>query len=227
MLTAPEIVRSLGGAWALFLGRREGLERLDRSLAGFWRSFLVIILILPINAVSMFAASRLDNATETFDQLFWGGLPVLLVDWIAFPVLLAGAAGALGVKRTYVDYVVARNWAAPLASVLLAVPLVFQGAGFHSHGRCRDPLARGDGCGPAIPFHDHSLRARHGRSRLDRTRCGGSAAVALPGDGAVLSGVAGPASPVGATLFGAVTIPAASLFTKRVNPPGVTNGRNR
>lgn len=129
MLTPEEIARSLGGAWQLFLGRPEGLQRLDRSLGGFWRSFLVIFLILPVNAVAMLAASRLEIATETFDELFWGGLPVLFVDWIAFPVLLALAAGPLEVKRTYVDYVVARNWASPIAASLLAIPLVLQGGG--------------------------------------------------------------------------------------------------
>jgi len=129
MLTPSEIARSLGGAWQLFLARPDGLQRLDRSLGGFWRSFLVILLILPINAVSMLAASRLEITDGTFDQLFWGGLPILFLDWISFPVLLALAAGPLGVKRTYVDYVVARNWASPLASALLAVPLVLQGGG--------------------------------------------------------------------------------------------------
>jgi len=129
MLTPAEISRSLAGAWQLFLGRADGLQRLDRSIDGFWRSFLVILLILPINAVSMLAASRLEQANRTFEQLFWGGLPVLALDWIAFPVLLALAAGPLGVKRTYVDYVVARNWASPLAAAILAVPLVLQGAG--------------------------------------------------------------------------------------------------
>jgi hypothetical protein len=134
MLTVTEIVRSLGGAWELFLGRAEGLTRLDRSLGGFWRSFLVILLILPINAVSMLAVSRVGTTGETFDQLFWGGLPVLFLDWVAFPALLAAVAGPLGVKRTYVDYVVARNWASPLAAALLAVPLLLQGAGFLPSG---------------------------------------------------------------------------------------------
>jgi hypothetical protein len=130
VLTPAQIARSLGGAFDLFLGRAEGLQRLDRSIDGFWRSFLVILLILPINAVSMLAASRLEGTAETFGQLFWGGLPVLALDWITFPILLAAAAGPLGVQRTYVDYVVARNWASPIAAGLLAVPLVLQGAGF-------------------------------------------------------------------------------------------------
>lgn len=130
MLSPAEISRSLGGAWQLFLGRPEGLRGLDRSIDGFWRSFLVILLILPVNAVSMLAASRLETASETFGQLFWGGLPVLALDWVAFPILLALAAGPLGVKRTYVDYVVARNWASPIAAALLSVPLILQGAGF-------------------------------------------------------------------------------------------------
>jgi len=130
VLSVSEISRSLTGAWLLFLGRPDGLQALDRSLSGFWRSFLVVILILPINAVTMFGVSRSEGATETFDALFWGNLPVLFLDWVAFPAVLAAAAGPLDVKRTYVSYVVARNWATPLAATILAIPLILQGAGW-------------------------------------------------------------------------------------------------
>jgi hypothetical protein len=129
VLTVGEIRRSLGGAWGLFLGRADGMEALDRSVDGFWRSFLVILLILPINAVSMLAASR-AGASDGFDELFWGGLPVLALDWVAFPIVLAAFAGPLEIRRTYTSYVVARNWASPLAASILAVPLVLQGAGW-------------------------------------------------------------------------------------------------
>ncbi|XWN31730.1 MAG: hypothetical protein ROR55_01015 [Devosia sp.] len=131
MFTVGEIKRSLWGAWQLFLGRPEGLAALDRSLSGFWRSFGVIIFLLPINAVATLAITRAGATDgETFNELFFDGLPVLMVDWVAFPLLLAAAAGPLGIKGNYVSYVVARNWAAPIAAAILMVPFLLQGAGW-------------------------------------------------------------------------------------------------
>ncbi|MBJ3775374.1 hypothetical protein [Acuticoccus mangrovi] len=130
MLSTAEITGSLRGAWQLFCNRPDGLRALDRSVTGFWRSFRVIVLLLPINAITMLAVSRMGRGTESFGDLFLGGLPVLLLDWIAFPVVMAVAAGSLGVKATYVSYVVARNWAAPISSAILAIPFILQGAGW-------------------------------------------------------------------------------------------------
>lgn len=130
MLTSAEIARSLNGAWLLFRGRNEGLLALDRTVDGFWRSFAVILLLLPLNAVTMFAISRAEGARETFQAMFVSGLPLLLLDWIAFPVVLALAAAPLGIKRTYASYVVARNWAAPLMAAIMMIPFVLRGAGW-------------------------------------------------------------------------------------------------
>ncbi|MCF3932260.1 hypothetical protein L1787_02370 [Acuticoccus sp. M5D2P5] len=130
MLTVSEIVRSLNGAWLLFLGRREGLDLLDRSAEGFWRSFAVILLLLPLNAVTILAVARSQGVDKPFNEMFLEGLPVLALDWVAFPIVLAFAAGMLGVKRTYTSYIVARNWMAPVAAAILAIPVILQGAGW-------------------------------------------------------------------------------------------------
>ena len=124
-----EITRSLGGAWQLFRGRPEGLLALDRTLGGFWRSFAVIALVVPLNAVTVLSIAR-ANGEGDFRSLFGDGLPVLAADWIAFPLALALFAGPLGVNRTYPSYVVARNWAAPIAAALVMVPFLLQGAGW-------------------------------------------------------------------------------------------------
>ena len=48
MSSLANIVRdNLTGAWHLMLGRPEGLNRLDTSLEGFWRSFAAVILLVP------------------------------------------------------------------------------------------------------------------------------------------------------------------------------------
>lgn len=125
-----EVTRSLGGAAALFLGRKEGLVALDRSLDGFWRSFLAILLVLPFDAITIFAIDRTSRGTPGFGPLFVQHLPAVLIDWIAFPILLAALARPLGISRRYASYVVARNWAAPIAMAILTVPYLLSGAGW-------------------------------------------------------------------------------------------------
>ena len=49
---------NLAGAWQVMLGRPEGLDRLDTSLEGFWRSFGVIVLVAPFAAPVVRSATR-------------------------------------------------------------------------------------------------------------------------------------------------------------------------
>ena len=44
---------NLAGAWQVMLGRSQGLNRLDISLDGFWRSFAAITLLIPFTSMSL------------------------------------------------------------------------------------------------------------------------------------------------------------------------------
>ena len=128
-MTGAEISRSLEGAWRLFRNRRDGLDLLDRSLDGFWRSFWALLLVLPIDAISLLALSRIAVQPPLGEALL-ARVPTLAIDWVLFPILLALIAKPLGVTKTYVSYVVARNWAAPISWIIVTIPIVLQGAGF-------------------------------------------------------------------------------------------------
>ena len=131
MLSVSEARRSFSGVWRIFRGRADGLKDMDRSVPGFWRSFATILLVLPSDAVTLLAMARTDE-TVSFGNLFFGRLPVVALDWVALPLVLAFAARPLGVSGTYVDYVVARNWGAPLAAAVMALPFLLFGAGWIS-----------------------------------------------------------------------------------------------
>lgn len=127
MLNRQEIARSLQGAWLLLFNRPEGLQWFDQSIEGFWRSFRVVFLLLPLFWISSMAEKKLileatDLYVETFtDADYWlSQLTVLGLDWIALPLLMAALAGPLGISRGYVPFVVARNW----TSLLAAIPYV-------------------------------------------------------------------------------------------------------
>ena len=115
-----EIVRSLTGAWRLFLDRSDAMRFFDVSVDGFWRSFGAIVLILPayILVVLSDRARILTDAVsdEGFDaSSFFANRGVwLALNWVALPILLALVARPLRVGRTYAGYIVARNWCAVL-----------------------------------------------------------------------------------------------------------------
>ncbi len=134
-----EALRSFIASWRLFLGRREAMNLFDTTFGGFWRSFLAIIYVLPIyipyiisERQMMLNQSGLDDALMPVQLFFLARALALLVDWIAFPLLLAAIAGPLGIARGYVPYVVAHNWGELLFSVPLALPAILFGYGLIS-----------------------------------------------------------------------------------------------
>lgn len=126
MIDISYIRANLAGAWAVMLGREEGLSRLDLTADGFWRSFAVILLILPFVVVTMLGehiiVSAVGAALPPMEgaDFAWAFL-VMLADWIAFPVILAILARPLGLAQNYGRFVIARNWSAFITAALAAV----------------------------------------------------------------------------------------------------------
>jgi hypothetical protein len=118
---------TLSGAWAVMNGRAEGLQKLDLTIDGFWRSFGAIVLILPVALVAL-ASERIALAAAAGEVAALAGAYVVLrliaviVDWLAFPLTLALLARPLGIAARFVPYIIARNWAAVLVAAMFAVP---------------------------------------------------------------------------------------------------------
>jgi hypothetical protein len=139
MLTIVEISRSLQGAMRLLKGDESGLRLLDLSLAGFWRSFLAVLLVAPVYGLSAVAELNLVMSggsippegldVERFALAKTGGLAL---DWLAFPVLMLALSRPLGLGGRVVPYIVAYNWSAVVATALLAPPTILYAAGLLS-----------------------------------------------------------------------------------------------
>ena len=120
------IAGNLAGAWQLMLGRPEGLNRLDTSIEGFWRSFAAIVLLAPFAYLSLLSQMALEAAAATEAAPATGGslglnAIALLVDWFTFPLIFALLARPFGLASRYVPFIVARNWASVIIAALLAV----------------------------------------------------------------------------------------------------------
>lgn len=125
---------NLSGAWDVMNGRVEGLRKLDITIDGFWRSFGAVVLILPVAVIAM-ASERVALSNMGHEgAALTGGYMVLrfiavIVDWLAFPAILALFARPMGIATHFVPYIVARNWAAVLIAGLFAVPHLFHALG--------------------------------------------------------------------------------------------------
>jgi len=130
MLTGDDVRRGLGAAWQLFLGRRDAIRDFDTSYTGFWRSFLAIILVLPIYVLYVGAERRMIMAETPdpggFDEVSFAlfRLLALVLDWIAFPLVAAVLCRPLGFADSYVRLIVAFNWGGPIVSVIVAMPAI-------------------------------------------------------------------------------------------------------
>ena len=115
-----EIARSLSGAWRLLLLDTTGMNRFDVSIGGFWRSFFAAVLVAPLYALR----GLIDPAASEAEAAGVGGalaavLTYVLV-WAAFPIAMIFIARFLDLRKAYIGFIVALNWARVLQAVLLA-----------------------------------------------------------------------------------------------------------
>jgi hypothetical protein len=125
MLSVATIRENVSGAWAVMRGQPEGLARLDLSLDGFWRSFAVVILLIPFIVLALASQRELMAASgQAVAPIGTGeialGLVILLVDWFTFPLIFAALARPFGLGQRYIPFIVARNWAALIISAIAA-----------------------------------------------------------------------------------------------------------
>jgi len=115
---------NIAGAFEIMLGRTDGLAKLDVSLEGFWRSFGAFVLVLPFALLALISQTRLAALNAESPAVVGHSLgielAILLVDWLAFPLLFALIARPLGLGPRYVPFIVARNWATVVIGAMMA-----------------------------------------------------------------------------------------------------------
>lgn len=120
-----EIRRSVAGSLLVLQNRPEGLRLFDVSLAGFWRSFAVILLLVPL-LVPIVVADRLyvaglDDVPQTTAGAFYAvEAASMLLGWIAFPAIMVPVAKWLGLGNRYIPFIVVHNWTALLPAIPFA-----------------------------------------------------------------------------------------------------------
>lgn len=128
------VSENLAGAWQVMLGRPEGLNRLDTSIEGFWRSFAAVVLLLPFALVGLVSQGPIAAEGGAPPVPVTGGglllsCVALLVDWVSFPAVFALIARPFGLASRYVPFIVTRNWASVIIVAVVGIVHVLHIAG--------------------------------------------------------------------------------------------------
>ena len=120
--TWAEVRWALIGCLRLARGDRGGLSCFDRSLDGFWRSFLAGVWSYPLYLVLL-------TMRVSFTQ--WqaaGGIRVVLIEtiayviaWVAFPLVMLSVLRWIGREHRFFDFMVPYNWCQLPQSVLFVL----------------------------------------------------------------------------------------------------------
>jgi hypothetical protein len=109
--TWAELRWALVGCLRLARGDRGGLDCFDRSLDGFWRSFLSAFLAYPCFLILLTMRVSLDDWNAV------GGLPIVLIEtigyvvlWVAFPLVMLSVLRWIGREDRFFDFMVPYNW---------------------------------------------------------------------------------------------------------------------
>lgn len=132
----------MGFAGAFALARRDpnGLALIDGSAHGALRSFWVALLVAPAYVAMDLLAGGWDQDYDLRRIVIQ--IIAYVIDWAAFPLVMAGVADSLGRGGYYTRYVAVYNWSAlvqmsfllPAAALAVAFPspasvLLAQGVG--------------------------------------------------------------------------------------------------
>jgi hypothetical protein len=120
--TWAEVRWAMTGCLRLARGDRRGLEYFDRSLDGFWRSFMSAFLSYPFFLILLMMRVSLADWKAA------GGLPIILIEtigyvisWVAFPLIMLSVVRWIGREHRFFDFMVPYNWCQLPQSILFVV----------------------------------------------------------------------------------------------------------
>lgn len=117
MISGGEVASGVYGAWLLARRRPEGLNWLDSSLGGYWRSFWAAVLVAPAFLVLELITGGFGDAPG-FRDIAVQAISYV-IDWTAFPLLMVFISDTLKRGQDYMRYIVAYNWSAVVQMAIL------------------------------------------------------------------------------------------------------------
>jgi hypothetical protein len=133
MIARHEVLLSLYGAWRLFRRDPRGIEWLDDSIEGYWKSFFCAVIVLPGYVLWFALANGGDGGAGFFRVVTVEGISYV-IQWVAWPLVMAYIAPAIDRDDNYIRYIVAYNWSAGIQIAIYMIVLAVKLAGLGSGG---------------------------------------------------------------------------------------------
>ena len=111
MIARHEVLLSLYGAWRLFLRDPRGIEWLDDSVEGYWKSFFCAVVVLPAFVIWISMRNSGLEGVGFIRIVTVEGIEYV-IQWVSWPLIMAYIAPAIGRDDKYISYIVAFNWSA-------------------------------------------------------------------------------------------------------------------
>jgi hypothetical protein len=125
MLPFVEIGYAVRGLWRLLQFDPSGLEYFDRSIAGFWRSFRVALLIAPIYALLIPYELEMIQPTVGWQRVMLIEILFYVVAWLLYPTAVYEICRWTNRGAEYPGYIVVYNWSTIVlvsAKILVWIP---------------------------------------------------------------------------------------------------------
>lgn len=132
MINTRDVVTGLYSAWRLLLFDRAAIRIVDSTIDGFWKSFYAAVIALP--GVFVLRLLFIDANPDLVSHAGTSRIAMVFAldyvyQWILFPLFMVYVAEAIGRRRQYVTFIVARNWSQVIqvAIVLPAAVIILAG----------------------------------------------------------------------------------------------------
>lgn len=112
-ISLAEIIRSLIGAWRIFLRDPNGVAFFQNDIPAFWKSFWCALLIFPIYLLLVWSNANYPDGA--IDDLFRASLfevTAYTLGWVVWPVLMLLGVKIMEREKDYWGYIVLYNWSA-------------------------------------------------------------------------------------------------------------------
>lgn len=137
-MTLLEAAQGLFGAWRLLHLDRTGLQYFRATREGFWNSFWAAVIVLPADAISsaLFVSANPGNVADAGPlRVVAIFLVIYVLQWIVFPLVIAGYTDAIQRSERFVLFIIAHNWANVVrAAILLPAVAIFAADGIGNPG---------------------------------------------------------------------------------------------
>ena len=128
-----EITKSINGAWRIARMDQNALNYFNMSIEGFWRSFLAVLIVVPLYVVFLvlnlgqLSGMELPAGSATSKEFYVAiKLAAHFLGWLAFPVVMIPISRLMDLSQSYVPYIIVWNWSNVLVmAVILPAVLLF------------------------------------------------------------------------------------------------------